>query len=307
MSNQSAQAPARARGCFRLPADRLEIDHKSSSALSSCGALSLPQAFKRAEKGECNNGDQTNDDNNASLPYAFDWRRRHSAGRMRSRLGCNVTPKLFDQATVRNELEGNLWTKCEGDEEPEEMDQELHNQEDDNESDAGSNQSNAEDDQSEEYAQYNADSRMMQYDLESVTKAQRLLSLGLSAAARRIISPRSRFQMGEDDDSFMNVLSPVAMRASSADTPTPISTSSPAFKATRRSEPQKGEPTRSLGWADDQFTLYHEVLGFLETACASASPHVSITSDRLAQMQQLLQALHPVAVVEQQQTIRYTS
>lgn len=296
MSNQIFQAPARARGCFRLPADRLEIEHKSH------GALSLPQASKRAEKDECNNDQQANDDNNvvrASLPCAFDWRRRHSAGRMRSRFGCKVVSKSSssDQAVMRNECEANAWTKCEGEEEPEEMDQELHNQEDDNESEAGSNQNNAaeEDDQSEENAQYDADSRMMQYDLESVTKAQRLLSLGLSAAARRIISPRSRFQMGEDDDSFMNIRSPVVMRASSSagGTPTPVSTSSPAFKTCRRSEPEP--KTRSIGWADDHFTLYHEVLGFLETACASASPHVSITSDRLAQMQQLLQALHPAA------------
>lgn len=226
------------------------------------GAMSLPQASKRQFISDdcCNNSERdqlTNDDNNIR-PCAFDWSRRHSAGRVRSRFAANA------------------WSKV--DEEPEEMEQDVHNQED-NESDADSNQSHAsgEDDQS-----YNA---MVQYDLESVTKAQRLLSLGLSAA-RRIMSPRSRFQMGEDDDSFMNVRSPVMMR-SAGRTPTPVSTSSPAIIKSRRTTSQ------SLGWADDQFTLYHEVLGFLETACASASPHVSITSDRLAQMQQLLQTLRP--------------
>lgn len=141
---------------------------------------------------------------------------------------------------------------------------------------------------------------MVQYELiDSVCKSRQ--QLGLSRFARRPgqLNPEQQYQpltasdnsfFGshrsdyEDDDDVMNIRSPVTQRTSGEPT-----------NHRQHQQDLTNKFGREPGWTAEQLFQYNEVLGFLQEACATRSPQISIPGARLAQMEQLLRSLHPKA------------
>lgn len=138
---------------------------------------------------------------------------------------------------------------------------------------------------------------MVQYELiDSVCKSQQ--QLGRSRFARRPdqhpVQPRqltasaNSFFAGnridDEDDDVMNIRSPVTQKSS-------------IEIANNRGQQPMGQTEHHgrQGWTPEQLLQYNEILGFLQEACATRSPQISIPGARLAQMEQLLRSLHPKA------------
>lgn len=152
---------------------------------------------------------------------------------------------------------------------------------------------------------------MVQYELESVTKVQQQQQSVLSRFARRTHTTsqvpqqsstpdlrgpeRGRFsrcnsQNSDDEDDLVNICSPVARRG--------VGGAMEALRAATtqsgNSSPQKQREHRQQErTTSDHLAQYNEVLTFLQEACATRSPEISIPGVRLAQMEALLRSLHP--------------
>ncbi|GAB9469757.1 hypothetical protein Gpo141_00007025 [Globisporangium polare] len=139
---------------------------------------------------------------------------------------------------------------------------------------------------------------MVQYELvDSVCKSQQ--QLGRSRFARRPGShaenqPRqltasdnsffSSNRIDDEDDDVMNIRSPVTQKPSGE-----------VVTNNREQQREANVARHRPGWTPEQLLQYNEVLGFLQEACATRSPQISIPGARLAQMEQLLRSLHPKA------------
>lgn len=163
---------------------------------------------------------------------------------------------------------------------------------------------------------------MVQYDFDSVRKSQQQFVLSRFARYCAIANQDHQKQqygckrdsffynnrMDDDDDDIMNFRSPVTQKPSfpsasedqnqqqeedQQESEGPQQQSDEELRQQQLGSPE--ERADQGGWTREQFCQYTDILGFLQEACASASPHISIPGTRLAQMEQLLRSLHPKA------------
>ncbi|KAF1323986.1 hypothetical protein FI667_g10199, partial [Globisporangium splendens] len=171
---------------------------------------------------------------------------------------------------------------------------------------------------SDEYEAYRRPSfscdPMVRYELDSVRKSQQIV---LSRFARHCATANqdperfssdslfSSLRSDPEDDDIVNIRSPVTQKSKDIQEAPPRSDGHHHQHQAENKDEEDQQQREAVqpqirkasadgsGWTSEQFCQYNDILGFLQEACASSSPRISIPCARLAQMEQLLRSLRP--------------